>query len=88
MGHFVFIVLHVLAFISAGMLLFITIPLHIIYAVQTDKAARADPERPTPETHVRCPDCKELVRNDANVCKHCGCKLTPQNIPTLGDRID
>lgn len=33
---------------------------------------------PTPDTHVRCPDCKELVRRDASKCKHCGCKLVPQ----------
>lgn len=32
---------------------------------------------PTPDTHVKCPDCRELVLNDARVCKHCGCKLTP-----------
>ena len=33
---------------------------------------------PTPETHLRCPDCKELVLKEARVCKHCGCKLVPQ----------
>lgn len=38
----------------------------------------AGPNEPTPETHVRCPDCKELVRKDASKCKHCGCKLVPQ----------
>lgn len=32
----------------------------------------------TPETHVRCPDCKELVRSDARKCKHCGTALIPQ----------
>lgn len=31
----------------------------------------------TPETHVRCPDCKELVRADAVVCYHCHRSLTP-----------
>lgn len=34
--------------------------------------------KPTPETHVKCPDCRELVLNEARVCKHCGCKLVPQ----------
>lgn len=34
--------------------------------------------RPTPETHVKCPDCAELVKREARVCKHCGCKLIPQ----------
>lgn len=33
---------------------------------------------PTPETHVRCPDCRELVRRDARKCKHCGITLIPQ----------
>jgi len=38
----------------------------------------ADPEAPSPETHVRCPECRELVRRDARKCKHCGCVLVPQ----------
>jgi hypothetical protein len=33
---------------------------------------------PTPETHVRCPDCRELVLRDARRCKHCGITLIPQ----------
>lgn len=33
---------------------------------------------PTPETHVRCPDCRELVFKDARRCKHCGIPLIPQ----------
>ncbi|MPM60000.1 hypothetical protein SDC9_106846 [bioreactor metagenome] len=32
----------------------------------------------TPETHVKCPDCRELVRRDARKCKHCGASLIPQ----------
>lgn len=39
---------------------------------------RPDPNAPTPETHVKCPDCRELILKDAHVCKHCGCKLVPQ----------
>ena len=35
---------------------------------------------PHPDTHVKCPDCRELVLNEAKVCKHCGCKLIPQGI--------
>jgi hypothetical protein len=27
------------------------------------------------ETHVKCPDCRELILKDARKCKHCGCKL-------------
>jgi len=33
---------------------------------------------PNPDTHVKCPDCRELVLKEASVCKHCGCKLIPQ----------
>lgn len=32
----------------------------------------------TIETHVKCPDCAELIRKEAKVCKHCGLRLTPQ----------
>lgn len=37
-------------------------------------------ERITVKTHVRCPDCRELVRADASKCKHCGARLVPQQI--------
>lgn len=33
---------------------------------------------PNPDTHVKCPDCAELVLKEARVCKHCGCRLVPQ----------
>lgn len=35
---------------------------------------------PTSETHVRCPDCRELVRADARKCRHCGAGLVPQDL--------
>lgn len=38
----------------------------------------AGPVVATPETHVRCPDCRELVMIDARKCKHCGTALVPQ----------
>ncbi|MCB1909966.1 MAG: hypothetical protein KDH15_21605 [Rhodocyclaceae bacterium] len=37
-----------------------------------------DSDAPTPDTHVRCPDCQELVLKEARVCKHCHCRLVPQ----------
>lgn len=40
--------------------------------------ARSDAKAPNPDTHVLCPDCRELVRLEASKCKHCGCKLVPQ----------
>lgn len=32
----------------------------------------------SPDTHVKCPDCAELVKREARKCKHCGCALIPQ----------
>ena len=42
------------------------------------KNMRENENSPNPNTHVKCPDCKELVFKEAVVCKHCGCKLIPQ----------
>jgi len=42
------------------------------------KMRRANPDGATPDTHVKCPDCAELIRREARVCKHCGCRLVPQ----------
>lgn len=42
---------------------------------------------PTNKTHVKCPDCAELVLREARVCKHCGCRLTPQPIETPAELI-
>lgn len=40
----------------------------------------ASPDTPSPLTHVRCPDCKELVLAAAVKCKHCGTALTPTDL--------
>lgn len=40
--------------------------------------ASPDAIKPNPNTHVKCPDCREFVLKEARVCKHCGCKLVPQ----------
>src|SRR5690349_17696191 len=72
-GHVIFAALHVLALLFAWVLLFVTVPLHILYAVMT----RPKPGEPTPYTHYRCPDCREYVLNGAKVCKHCGRALAP-----------
>lgn len=50
----------------------------LIWALAPPPAPRNDEAGPSPETHVKCPDCAELVRRDARVCKHCGCRLAPQ----------
>lgn len=49
----------------------------LIIAIGKTKQAE-NQNAPTPETHVKCPDCRELVLRDANKCKHCGCTLIPQ----------
>jgi hypothetical protein len=76
MAHTVFIVLHLIAVLFGWILLFVTIPAHLIYTAVSRRGKGGN--GPTPDTHVKCPDCRELVLNEANVCKHCGCKLVPQ----------
>lgn len=48
----------------------------ILIAVLRD-ASQVEP-KPSPWTHVKCPDCQELVKREARKCKHCGCALVPQ----------
>jgi hypothetical protein len=31
----------------------------------------------TSKTHIRCPECREVVRKDARKCRHCGTALIP-----------
>jgi hypothetical protein len=80
MGHLLFLLIHfvVLVVFPAGLLL--TIPLHLIYGAAASK--KQDRDGPTWRTHVRCPDCKELVRRDATTCMHCRIGLEP--IPAPG----
>ena len=34
---------------------------------------------PSQDTHKKCPDCAELVLQEAKVCKHCGAKFYPKS---------
>lgn len=80
MGHLVFIILHLLAVAFGAVLLFLTIPLHLIYAVNrraAKRAAKHAPPIPSARTHNRCPDCQEYVLKSANVCRFCGRSLQP-----------
>lgn len=74
-GHAIFLFLHLIAITFSTFALLLTVPLHMIFAAIAQRGG--DGLAPSPRTHVRCPDCRELVLRDANVCKHCGCKLTP-----------
>lgn len=51
----------------------------LVAALPTKKPAPVivDGEVATPETHVRCPWCKGLVRKEASICMHCRKSLTP-----------
>jgi hypothetical protein len=33
---------------------------------------------PDPQTHVKCPECREFILKDARKCKHCGSVISPQ----------
>jgi hypothetical protein len=50
----------------------------LIWSATGTDGSKAAPGAPSPDTHVKCPDCAELVLKEARVCKHCGCKLAPQ----------
>lgn len=46
-------------------------------AVLDDESMAGKARRVSPQTHLRCPDCRELVRRDASKCRHCGAALVP-----------
>ena len=52
--------------------------LFAVFIVAVLPSRARDKNAPSPDTHVKCPDCRELVLREARVCKHCGCKLVPQ----------
>lgn len=77
MARLLFACLHLIAIGTGGPLLFVTIPAHLIYAAivrGNEKPETSDTSR----THLKCPDCRELVLRDASICKHCHAKLIPQ----------
>ena len=53
----------------------------VLADLKAQPPAQANGETVSPETHVRCPDCRELVRFDARKCRHCGAALQPQQAP-------
>lgn len=50
----------------------------VFLAIVSDNTEAAQAQRNMHLTHVRCPDCRELVRRDARKCKHCGSQLVSQ----------
>ncbi len=75
-SHLLFILLHFIAFTISQSFLVITIPAHVIYMVVSFIRGRR--AVPNPSTHVRCPNCHDLVLKEATACEHCNCKLIPQ----------
>jgi hypothetical protein len=80
MGHILFVIMHLGAAIFMGVgLLIITIPLHLIYGVINARQS-ASLAADDPALQVRCPACRETVRHDASLCKHCGSALVPTEL--------
>lgn len=52
-------------------------PIIAVVIVALIPSLKPVPGAPNPRTHVKCPDCAELVLAEARVCKHCGCRLVP-----------
>lgn len=50
----------------------------LVIVLPSQKVAPVDPNAPSPETHVKCPDCRELVFKDAKKYRYCGTPLVPQ----------
>lgn len=50
----------------------------LVIVLPSQNTPSRDPNAPSPATHVKCPDCRELVFKDARKCKHCGIPLVPQ----------
>ena len=77
-GHAIFWLLHIVAVLFGVVWLVITIPAHLIYCAVVSRGRVAESEVVTDRTHTRCPKCRELVRVDASLCKHCHTALEPR----------
>ncbi|MCU0940119.1 MAG: hypothetical protein MUC86_13525 [Burkholderiaceae bacterium] len=63
----------------------VLIGLLVLVLPDRSAAARAAADAtPTPATHARCAACRELVRDDAARCKHCGTPLLPHSARPAG----
>lgn len=47
-------------------------PFGLIFAWFSGDAAQLETDRVAEGTHKHCPDCAELVRQQARVCRYCG----------------
>ena len=73
-SHFMWLVFSLILSPLVTLILVLVLPSHADAAMLRDASGQTI----TTETHVRCPDCRELVRADARKCKHCAITLIPQ----------
>lgn len=66
-----------------GLILVLALPKRGSAAVSRDESGAPI----TAATHVRCPDCREVVRKDAKKCKHCGAALVPVAMEDVARRV-
>lgn len=69
MGHVLFILLHLAALLFFIPGLFVTLPVHIVYAFMAKKGSGATPA-PAGFTWP-CPFCKETIQRGSTVCRWC-----------------
>lgn len=65
-------------FAGVWFLLGLAFGIFALIAIAVLPSVLAAKDAPHPRTHVKCPDCREFVLRDAHVCRHCRCKLVPQ----------
>ncbi|WP_083777260.1 double zinc ribbon domain-containing protein [Desulfohalobium retbaense] len=74
MGHFIFIMLHLIAVLFGFVFLIITIPLHLIYS-STNKFTKAKNSAfdysSNNGVYAECPFCKQKINKDASKCPYC-----------------
>jgi len=75
MGHLIFIILHIIAFLFFAWGLIITIPLHLIYSASSRPREPNDEELLARGIGRRCPQCAEVIKREAVKCRHCGTPL-------------
>ncbi len=76
-----FIVALLLCLVLIGIIIFIYMlivkPAGTLTVTYELRSATVDENNPSPQTHVRCPECQEWVLKGAKICKHCHTKLAP-----------